>query len=100
MFLATIRTDLDWQERILLGWVAPRGIVAAAVAATFSTRMFEAGYADASKLLPLVFALIVTTVVLHGFSIGWLARHLNLCIAALGWLDYRRGFALVHRPCR
>ncbi len=78
VFLATIRTDLDWQERILLGWVAPRGIAAAAVAATFSTRMFEAGYADASKLLPLVFALIVTTVVLHGFSIGWLARHLNL----------------------
>ncbi|MEE8297586.1 MAG: sodium:proton antiporter, partial [Hyphomicrobium sp.] len=78
VFLATIRTDLDWQERVLLGWIAPRGIVAAAVAATFSTRMFEAGYADASKLLPLVFALIVTTVVLHGFSIGWLARHLNL----------------------
>ena len=40
----------------------------AANTATFSARMLEAGYADAGKLLPLVFALIVTTVILHGFS--------------------------------
>jgi NhaP-type Na+/H+ or K+/H+ antiporter len=78
IFAATIATDLDWEERVLLGWIAPRGIVAAAVAGAFSARMLEAGYVDAGKLLPLIFALIVTTVVLHGFSIGWLARHLHL----------------------
>ena len=75
---ATIGSDLDWQDRALLSWIAPRGIVAAAVAGAFSTRMLDAGYTDAGKLLPLVFALIVSTVVLHGFSIGWLARRLDL----------------------
>ena len=75
---ATIGSDLEWQERALLSWIAPRGIVAAAVAGAFSTRMLDAGYTDAGKLLPLVFALIVSTVVLHGFSIGWLARRLDL----------------------
>ena len=75
---ATIGSDLDWQDRALLAWIAPRGIVAAAVAGAFSTRMLDAGYTDAGKLLPLVFALIVSTVVLHGFSIGWLGRRLDL----------------------
>jgi NhaP-type Na+/H+ or K+/H+ antiporter len=75
---ATVGSNLDWQDRALLAWIAPRGIVAAAVAGAFSTRMLDAGYADAGKLLPLVFVLIVSTVVLHGFSIGWLARKLDL----------------------
>ena len=76
--VATLGTDLSWQERVLVGWIAPRGIVAAAVAGAFSARMLEAGYADADRLLPLVFLLIVTTVVLHGFSLPWVARHLGL----------------------
>jgi hypothetical protein len=78
VFGATVGTDLSWQERLLVGWIAPRGIVAAAVAGAFSARMFEAGYEDAAKLLPLVFTLIITTVVLHGFSIGHLGRRLDL----------------------
>ncbi|MCB1746542.1 MAG: sodium:proton antiporter [Gammaproteobacteria bacterium] len=77
VFLATLGTDLTWQERLLVGWIAPRGIVAAAVAGAFTTRMLEAGYPDAAKLLPLVFVLIVTTVVLHGFSLPWVARRLG-----------------------
>jgi hypothetical protein len=36
------------------------------------------GYAGAELLLPLVFALILVTVTLHGLSIGWLARRLDL----------------------
>ncbi|MEQ8662467.1 MAG: sodium:proton antiporter, partial [Gammaproteobacteria bacterium] len=76
--LATLGTDLSWQERVLVGWIAPRGIVAAAVAGAFSARMLDAGYPDAAKLLPLVFVLIVTTVVLHGFSLPWVARALGL----------------------
>ncbi len=78
IFLSTLGTDLTWHERILIGWIAPRGIVAAAVAGAFSARMVEAGYPDAAKLLPLIFALIIATVVLHGFSIGWIARKLDL----------------------
>lgn len=78
VFLATLGAGLSLQERLLLGWIAPRGIVAAAVAGVFGPRLMEQGYAGAELLLPLVFALILVTVVLHGFSIGWLARYLGL----------------------
>ena len=81
VMLATLGSDLSWQERLLVGWIAPRGIVAAAVAAAFSQRMTEAGFADAEKILPLVFALILATVLLHGFTIGWVARKLGLASA-------------------
>lgn len=75
---ATAGSDLSWQERVLVGWIAPRGIVAAAVAGAFSARLAEAGFAGAEMLLPLIFALIVATVVLHGFSLPWVGRRLDL----------------------
>jgi NhaP-type Na+/H+ or K+/H+ antiporter len=78
VYAATIGSRMDWRERLLVGWIAPRGIVAAAVAGLFAPRLIEKGYAGADQLLPLVFALIVATVVLHGLSIGRLARRLNL----------------------
>ena len=75
---ATLGAGLDREDRILIGWIAPRGIVAAAVAGAFSVRMVEAGYEDAVMLLPLVFTLILVTVTLHGFSIAHLARYLGI----------------------
>jgi NhaP-type Na+/H+ or K+/H+ antiporter len=78
VFLATMGAGLDREDRVLIGWIAPRGIVAAAVAGAFSVRMAEAGYEDAVVLLPLVFALILLTVTLHGFSISHLARYLGI----------------------
>lgn len=80
--LATIGTDLRWQDRLLLGWIAPRGIVAAAVAGVFGPEMLAAGYPDAELLAPLVFVLVMATVVAHGFTIGPLARWLELTVPA------------------
>ncbi len=78
IYLSTIRTDIDSHERLLIAWIAPRGIVAAAVAGLFSPQLIEKGYAGAELLLPLVFTLIILTVVFHGLSIGWLAKRLDL----------------------
>jgi len=78
IYVSTIKTDIDWRERLLIAWIAPRGIVAAAVAGLFSHQLMEKGYEGAELLLPLVFALIMLTVVLHGLSIGWLAKKLDL----------------------
>jgi hypothetical protein len=78
IYISTIGTGIVWQERALLAWIAPRGIVAAAVAGLFAQRMIEQGYGGAEQLLPLVFSLIVVTVILHGLSIKWLARRLGL----------------------
>jgi len=78
VFLSTIGAGLPWQERLLAGWIAPRGIVAVAVSSFFGVSLFEAGYADGEQLIPLAFAMVFATVVLHGFTIGPLAKALGL----------------------
>lgn len=77
IMLATINADMSFRERVLLSWIAPRGIVAAATAGIMGPRLVDEGY-DAGVMLPLVFAVIFTTVLLHGFSLNWLAARLGL----------------------
>lgn len=77
VMLATINADMEFRERLLLAWIAPRGIVAAATAGIMGPRLVDEGY-GASVLLPLVFAVIFATVLLHGFSLNWLSARLGL----------------------
>lgn len=56
VFASTVGTDLSWKEKLLVAWVAPRGIVAAAMAGFFAGPMIQRGYEDAGLLIPLVFA--------------------------------------------
>ena len=84
--LATIGAGMTWQERVLVGWIAPRGVVAAAVAGVFGPPLVAQGYAGGELLLPLVFALILVTVVIHGFSLSWLATRLGLSATGEGGL--------------
>jgi len=76
--LVTIGADMRWQDKVLLAWIAPRGIVAAATAGIFGPRLMEAGYMDAEGLLPIVFLVILVTVLAHGLSVGFVARRLGL----------------------
>ncbi|MDY6943301.1 MAG: sodium:proton antiporter [Pseudomonadota bacterium] len=76
--LATVGSAMNWRDRLLVGWIGPRGIVAAAVAGVFGPDLVDAGYPDGELLLPVIFAVIFATVVLHGLSLGWLARRLGL----------------------
>ncbi|MCD5323940.1 MULTISPECIES: cation:proton antiporter [Pontibacillus] len=80
IWLSTIGTDLSFGERALVGWIAPRGIVALTVAGYFANVLLEAGFEDAQILTSLTFALVFATVCAHGFSIGWLAKKLDLSI--------------------
>lgn len=76
--IATLGSGLALRERLLVGWVGPRGIVAAALAGVVGGRLASAGYAGADMLLPLVFGVIATTVLFHGLSLRHLARFLGL----------------------
>lgn len=76
--LATLRTEIPWKERALLGWIAPRGIVAAAVSALFALRLSEHGYAQAELLLTLTFAVILGTVVFQSATARVIASALGL----------------------
>lgn len=78
IWLSTIGAPMRWQDKLLLGWIAPRGIVAAATASIFGPALVDAGYADADMLLPTVFLVILATVLAHGFTIGVLTRRLGL----------------------
>jgi hypothetical protein len=82
IWLATLRSDLTRRERLFVGWIGPRGIVAAAVAGLAGPRLSAAGYAGGDLIQPTVFAVIVATVLAHGFSLGPLARRLGLSTAA------------------
>jgi NhaP-type Na+/H+ or K+/H+ antiporter len=77
-FLATARTDLTRGERQFTGWMAPRGIVAAATAATFGTGLAAHHVAGAAKILPVTFLVIVATVALYGLTAVPVARRLGV----------------------
>jgi len=94
--ISTFSSNLDWRERALLAWIAPRGIVAAAVSAIFAIRLGEAGHQGAELLVPLTFAVIIGTVVLQSATARPLARLLKVAEPA------PNGFLIVgaHPPAR
>ncbi len=80
--LASVGLPLNGRERLLLGWVAPRGIVSAAVASLFAIDLEAAGDAEGGTLKGLVFLTILLTVGLQGSTAPWLAQRLGLSQAA------------------
>ena len=81
---STVRTSINWRERLFLMTMAPRGIVAAAVSAIFALRLEEEGVPDAAKIVPIVFLVIIGTIVVYGFVAGPAARALGLAEAHAG----------------
>lgn len=75
---ATRGSDLQWRERALLAWIAPRGIVAAAVSGLFALQLEASGIEGAVSLVPLSFVVIIGTVVLQSLTAGPLARALGV----------------------
>lgn len=71
-------TGLKWRELALLSWIAPRGIVAAAVSALFSLKLEELGYEGAGIIVPIVFLVIISTVVVQSLSARSVAKLLNM----------------------
>ena len=76
--LATMGGELDVKQRVFLSWLAPRGIVTAAVASLFSIRLEQAGVLGAGRLQGLVFLTILMTVGIQGLTARPLANFLNL----------------------
>lgn len=81
IFFSTLGTKLSWQERVFVGWIAPRGIVAAAVAGAAGLRLADAGFASSDLIMPAVFCVIAVTMIVHGFSLRPLARRLGLTLS-------------------
>jgi NhaP-type Na+/H+ or K+/H+ antiporter len=78
VWVSCLGSSLNRSERLFLSWMAPRGIVAAAVASVFSMRLVDAGMAEAAQLTPVVFMVIVGTVLVYGLTAGPVARWLGV----------------------
>ena len=78
VLVSTLRSKVNWPERLFLSCLAPRGIVAAAVASVFALRLAEAGYPQAELLVPLTFMVIVVTVAIYGLAAAPLAQRLKI----------------------
>ncbi|WP_066556446.1 cation:proton antiporter [Croceicoccus bisphenolivorans] len=78
VLLSLAFSKIPWNERLFLAWIAPRGIVSIAISGLFALRLSDLGYADGTILISLSFAVCVTTIVAHGFTILPVARWLNV----------------------
>jgi NhaP-type Na+/H+ or K+/H+ antiporter len=75
---AGVGLPLNGREKLLVSWIAPRGIVTAAVASLFALELEQAGVPAAGALKGLVFLTILMTVGLGGITAPWLASKLGL----------------------
>ena len=78
VFLSCVGTTLSWREQAFLAWLAPRGIVAAAVASLFAFDLQGVLPRAADALVPVVFLVIVGTVAVYGLTIPYVASWLDL----------------------
>ena len=75
--VATRGLEFSLAQRIFIGAMAPRGIVAAATASLFAINLTRAGI-DFPHLMPMVFLVILFTVAIYGISAPVLARKLKI----------------------
>ena len=78
VFLSSPGSGLNWRELAMLSWIAPRGIVAAAVSALFALKLDELGLAKSELLVPMVFLVIIATVVLQSLTSKPIAKLLGV----------------------
>ena len=77
-FLTLIGTSLKFKERLLMAWIAPRGIVTASIASLFALRLVNLGVPQAEVLVPLTFLVLIFTVCVYGFSLNPFIKMIKL----------------------
>jgi NhaP-type Na+/H+ or K+/H+ antiporter len=78
VYLSTIGSAINWKEKLYLAWMAPRGVVAASITSIFAIELVTAGHAQAEHLVPLVFLVIIATIIVYGLSAEPLAIKLGI----------------------
>ncbi|MFB3090106.1 MAG: cation:proton antiporter [Gammaproteobacteria bacterium] len=78
VWVSSFTSDLKPREKLLIAWIGPRGIVAAAVASLFAIRLEAEGYPGASLLVPLTFFIIIGTVIIQSLTAKTIAHWLGV----------------------
>ncbi|PHI19004.1 cell shape-determining protein [Lewinellaceae bacterium SD302] len=78
VFWSLAGSDLDWRDKAFISWVGPRGIVAAGVASLFGIELEESGVPGAEYITPLVFLVVLGTVLLNATLAGFISKRLRV----------------------
>lgn len=78
IMLSTYKSGMTFRERSLVGLFGPRGIVAASMAGLLGNSLTREGFVEGSLILPIIFSIIIITVVIHGMMLKPLAKWLKL----------------------
>ena len=78
VFLSTRNSTLQRNEKIFISWVGPRGIVAAGIASLFGLKLARNGFEDAEFITPLVFMIVLGTVLLNATTARFVSKKLGV----------------------
>ncbi len=78
VLISLLGSDVPWNERLFVAWIAPRGIVLVAISGLFALRLGDLGIEGGQLLTGLSFAVVVVTVIAHGFTINLAAKWLGV----------------------
>lgn len=78
VFLSTQNSELAFKEKLFISWVGPRGIVAAGIASLFGITLARLNTPDAEYITPLVFMIVLGTVLLNATTARLVARLLKV----------------------
>ena len=74
VFISTQGSKLTLNEKLFISWVGPRGIVAAGIASLFGSKLLKEGVAGAEYITPLVFMIVLGTVLLNATTARLFAK--------------------------
>ncbi|MDQ7916494.1 sodium:proton antiporter [Mesonia sp. MT50] len=80
VFLSSINSSLKLNEKIFISWVGPRGIVAAGISSLFGLKLVSQGVVGAEYITPLVFMIVLGTVLLNATTDRLLAKLLGVLL--------------------
>ncbi|MBC6996251.1 sodium:proton antiporter [Neolewinella lacunae] len=78
VFISTFQGNLSTAEKWFISWVGPRGIVAAGIASLFGLTLEEKNVPGAEYITPLVFMIVLGTVLLNATTARLVARLLGV----------------------
>ncbi|SFZ90219.1 NhaP-type Na+/H+ or K+/H+ antiporter [Flaviramulus basaltis] len=84
VFLSTYGSKLKLKEKLFISWVGPRGIVAAGIASLFGLTLADKGVVDAKYITPLVFMIVLGTVLLNATTARLFAKLVGVFLEKSG----------------
>lgn len=84
VFLSSINSGLKTNEKVFISWVGPRGIVAAGIASLFGLKLGQEGIQDAQYITPLVFMIVLGTVILNATTARPFAKIIGVYLSKAG----------------